>query len=180
MFGKIVRFIKQKYSMSTLSKVDYARKIGVTVGENCRIFTRTFGSEPWLISIGDRVTITSSVTILTHDGATWLMRDKKGRRYAYKKTIIGNDVFVGVNAIIMPGVIIEDKVIVAAGSIVTKSVPSGSIVGGNPAKIIGSYNDYEKKALSEFPADSDFEPKLDYKTNILQNLDKSSKPFLKH
>ena len=165
--------------MSLLTKEDYARKIGVEVGEGSRILTRSFGSEPWLITIGDRVTITSSVTILTHDGATWLMRDEKGRRYLYKRTIIGNDVFVGVNSVIMPGVIIEDEVIVAAGSIVTKSVPSGSIVGGNPAKIIGSYHDYKKKALTEFLSDSDLNPDLDYKTNILQNLDNNTKPFLK-
>jgi carbonic anhydrase/acetyltransferase-like protein (isoleucine patch superfamily) len=106
------------------------------------------------------------------------MRDDKGRRYSYKRTIIGNDVFLGVHSVIMPGVVIEDKVIVAAGSIVTKSIPSGSIVGGNPAKIIGSYHDYETKALAEFMSAGNMDPNTDYKTNILQNLDKSSKPFL--
>jgi acetyltransferase-like isoleucine patch superfamily enzyme len=127
-----------------------ARFIGVKVGEDCRIYTRNFGSEPWLISIGSRVTVTSGVQFLTHDGSTWLMRDERGRRYRYAKVEVGNDVFIGINSIIMPGVRIGNKVIVGAGSVVTKSVPDGLIVAGNPARIIGRFADYEKKALTTF------------------------------
>jgi len=107
------------------------------------------------------------------------MRDEKGRRYSYKKTVIGNNVFIGVDSILMPGVIIEDRVIIAAGSLVTKSVPSGSIVGGNPARIIGAYDNYEKKALEQFISDQDLDKKVDYRTRIDKVLDSESKPFMK-
>ena len=132
-----------------------SRKLGVKVGEGCRIYTANFGSEPWLVSIGNRVTVTSGVKFITHDGTAWLMRDDKGRRFRYAPIKVGDDVFIGVNSIVMPGVEIQNRCIVAAGSVVTKSVPSGSIVGGVPAHIIGSYREYERRALDEFPCSSD-------------------------
>lgn len=132
-----------------------ARYLGVSVGRDCRIITRSFGTEPWLISIGDRVTVTRNVAFVTHDGSTWLIRDQKGRRFLYRRIVIGSDVFIGLNTVIMPGVAIGDRVIVGAGSVVTKSVPSGAIVAGNPARIIGSFAEYEQRVLSEWPSGSD-------------------------
>jgi acetyltransferase-like isoleucine patch superfamily enzyme len=148
-----------------------ARWQGVAVGKDCRIYTSRFGSEPFLISIGDRVTITSGVTILTHDGATWLVRDAAGRRYRYAPVAIGNDVFVGVNSIIMPGVRIDDHVIVAAGSVVTKSVPANSVVAGCPAKVIGSFEDYRRRALAEFPSDRDLVGFTDYRARVQKAIE---------
>jgi acetyltransferase-like isoleucine patch superfamily enzyme len=58
----------------------------------------------------------------TMDLLGWLMNDGLGRRYLYRKIEIGNNVFVGVNAILMPGVKVEDNVTIAAGSVVTKSI----------------------------------------------------------
>ena len=139
----IIKQFKEIYLRSTLKGPDYARYKGVIVGKACRIYTKRFGSEPWMITIGDNVTVTSGCVLLTHDGSTWLIRDKHGRRYLYKRIVIKNNVFIGVDSIIMPGVIIEDNVIVAAGSVVTKSIPSGVIVAGNPAKIIGDYKKYQ-------------------------------------
>jgi acetyltransferase-like isoleucine patch superfamily enzyme len=157
---------------------DYARSLGVKVGSGCRIYIRAFGSEPFLIEIGDRVTITADVKLITHDGSTWLMRDKKGRRYHYRPIKIGNDVFIGVNSIILPGVCIEDEVIIAAGSVVTKSIPSGVIVAGNPAKIIGRYSDYKANALHNFVCDEDIDPQLTYQERINQLVINEFKPFL--
>lgn len=162
------------------SNVLIAKIEGVKVGKNCRIYTRSFGSEPWLIEIGNNVTLTSGVKILTHDGSTWLMRDHKGRRFLYRKTLIKNNVFIGVNSIIMPGVIIEDNVIIAAGSVITKSVPSGVIVGGNPAKIIGDYEAYKENALSNYISEFEIDITKNYKERILEVVDKCSKPFIKY
>jgi acetyltransferase-like isoleucine patch superfamily enzyme len=133
--------------------------LGVQLGSDCRIYTNRFGTEPEFISIGDRVTITSGVIFLTHDGSTWLFRDKKGRRFFYNEIIIGNDVFVGVDSILLPGVHIGDDVIVGAGSVVTKSIPSGCIVGGNPAKIIGKTSDYRERALKTYLDETSLGPK---------------------
>lgn len=154
-----------------------ARQKGVKVGTGCRILTHSFSSEPWLISIGDRVTITSGVKFLTHDGATWLMRDENGRRYRYAPIEIGNDVFIGANTILLPGVKIGNQVIIGAGSIVTKSIPGGVIASGNPARIIGYYEDYRKKALIIYPSSRDMIGST-YRERIDSVVEKNFRPDL--
>lgn len=176
----ILRHLKKFYLLYTKGIEEYARKIGVKIGVNCRIYTTQFGSEPFLIKIGNKVTITSGVKFITHDGSTWLMRDEKGRRYLYQRIDIGNNVFIGVNSIIMPGVKIEDNVIVAAGSVITKSIPSGVIVAGVPAKIIGSYSEIEKRMLDLYVSDKDLNNKLNYEERVNSVLTSKFKPFLKN
>lgn len=148
------RFI-QLYTYYIKGGVAYARKIGVKIGEDCRVYTRCFGTEPHFISIGSNVTITKGVCFLTHDGSTWLFRDEKGRRYYYNQISIGNNVFIGINSIIMPGVVIEDNVIIGAGAVVTKSIPEYTIVGGNPAKKIGNFKKYSSRVFSDYLSDDD-------------------------
>lgn len=131
---------------------EYARWRGVTVGRDCRILSHRFGSEPFLIEIGDRVTVSTNVMLLTHDGATWLLRDEKGRRYRAAKIRIGSDVFIGYGSIIMPGVHIGDRVIVGAGSVVTRSIPSGTVVAGNPARFVCTFDDYADR---DYATDAD-------------------------
>ena len=62
---------------------------------------------------------------------------------------IDENVFIGIGSIIMPDVYIGKNSIIAAGSLVTKDVPSGVIVAGNPAKIIGSFNELHEKRKAE-------------------------------
>lgn len=124
----------------------YARSVGVTIGENCVIGTKWFGTEPYLIEIGNRVQITNGVRFFTH-GGSWILRGKYPEFDFFGKIKIGDNVYIGNCAMIMPGVIIENNVLIAAGSVVTKSVPAGSIIGGNPGKVIGSVNDFKKKHL---------------------------------
>jgi acetyltransferase-like isoleucine patch superfamily enzyme len=150
----------------------------MSIGEDCRVYPWAFGSEPFLIKIGNRVTVTSGVRILTHDGATWLIRDEKGRRQFYARTEIGDNVFVGIDSIIMPGVKIEDNVIIAAGSVVTKSVPAGSVVGGNPARIIGLFSDYREKALSRFVSNIDMDQELPFRKRVEEVVSETKKPLL--
>jgi acetyltransferase-like isoleucine patch superfamily enzyme len=125
----------------------YARFAGVKIGKDCSIGTRNFGTEPYLIEIGDKTQITNGVSFYTHGGA-WVFRQTYPNFDFFGKIKIGNNVYIGNHAIILPGVTIEDNVIVGAMAVVTKSVPTGVIVGGNPAKIIGKVEDYEKKILS--------------------------------
>lgn len=177
MINKIKKLISLAI-LYTKGGVAYAKHVGVKIGANCRIYTTHFGSEPFLITIGNNVTVTSGVKFITHDGVGWLMRDEKGRRYIYNKIEIGNSVFIGVNAIIMPGVKIEDRVIVAPGSVITKSIPSGVIVAGIPAKVIGKYADIEDRMLKEYISDKDMRKELSYKERILKIYKQEFKPYM--
>jgi acetyltransferase-like isoleucine patch superfamily enzyme len=151
--GKIIREnpmlerIKKIVMFYVLGGEKYARRIGVRVGTGCRIYTKHFGSEPFLISIGDRVTVTSGVQFITHDGSTWLIRDACGRRYKFSSIAVGDDVFIGVNTIILPGVQIGSRCVIGAGSVITKSIPSNSVAVGTPARVIGSFDAFEAKIL---------------------------------
>lgn len=135
------------YRKMIWSPEKYARFIGVKIGENCNIQTSNFGSEPYLIAIGNHVQITSGTKIFTH-GAAWVLRNKNYNIDFFGKVVIKDNVYIGNNVLIMAGVTIGENVIVAAGAVVTKSVPDNSIVGGNPARIIGSLDDFEQKMLS--------------------------------
>ncbi len=174
MLARLVRFASSAYRLGVFycrGGVSHARLLGVSVGVDCRIFIRNFGSEPFLIEVGNRVTISSGARIITHDGAAWLVRDDKGRRYRYRRVVIGNDVFIGMNAIIMPGVRIGNCVIVAPGCVVTKSVPDGCIVGGIPGRIIGSFDEYKNRALMRFSSLQLVDAGMSYEERVLAVLD---------
>jgi acetyltransferase-like isoleucine patch superfamily enzyme len=131
-----------------------ARAAGVTIGSGCRILSDVATTEPWLVTIGDRVTISSDVRLITHDGSGWLLDDERGRRYRFAPVSIGSDVFVGAGSIIMPGVRIGDMCVIGAGSVVTRSVPPGTVVAGNPARAIDTYERFVER-LNDWPAASD-------------------------
>jgi len=175
---RLLQKINDLFFILIKTDVGYARHKGVAVGENCRIIIREFGTEPWLISIGDNVTISDGVKLLTHDGSTWLINDEDGRRYLYRRVRIGNNVFIGVNSVIMPGVIIEDNVIIAAGSVVIKSVPSGFIIGGNPAKKIGTFDKYQSDVLQKYFSDKNMDKGKKYKERINAVVDSGIKSYL--
>lgn len=108
----------------------WLRKIyKINIGDNTRISWKTQldkSINPKGIFIGSFSTITKDVMILAHDASRGIKLN----------TYIGNRCFIGVRSIILPGISIGDEVIVGAGSVVTKDVPSNCIVAGNPARII--------------------------------------------
>lgn len=179
MLRRIFKRFRREYIWLRYGGIKLARLLGVEVGKNCRIYIKNFGTEPYLISIGDNVTIAKGVKILTHDGSTWLLNDQKGRRYLYNKVVIGDNVFIGVNSIIMPGVQIENNVVVGCGSVVTKSIPSDTVVAGNPARKIQSYSEYKTRCIQYYVSDEDFDKCKDAKDNIMILSNKHSpKKFL--
>lgn len=140
MIQKIIRFYRKRF----WSSEKYARHIGVKIGKDCLISTRNFSSEPYLIEIGDNVRIASDVKFFTH-GGLWSQRKKYKNLDYFGKIKVGNYTYIGEGAKIMPGVILGNDVIVGAGSIVTKSVPDGKIVAGNPARIVGETIDFVER-----------------------------------
>lgn len=150
----IYKIMNTIYNMifAKLNHVGYAKKIGVNLGENVKIYGNPysmFSTEPWCITLGSNVHITREVLFVTHDGGTLLFRDKVPDLEITKPIKVGNNVYIGVRTIIMPGVTIGNNVIIAAGSIVTKDVPDNVVYGGVPAKIIKPISDYFEKIKIE-------------------------------
>ncbi len=128
-----------------MSPEAYAKYLGVNIGKNNLLGKDHWSSEPYLVTIGSNCQLTNC-KIHTHGGGN-VIRDQYPDFDMFGKVVIGDWVYVGSGSQIMPGVIIEDHVLIAAGSIVTKSIPSGYIVAGNPARIIGKVDDYIHKNL---------------------------------
>jgi acetyltransferase-like isoleucine patch superfamily enzyme len=135
-------------SSYTVGKI-YSKYYDVKIGKNVRFTGKDiyFGSEGYLIDIGDNCTITGGVIFETHDGGVGLFRKEYPGINVFGRIRVGDNVFIGNRAIIMPNVTIGNNVIIGAGSIVTKSVPSGSVAAGIPARVIKSFDEYKAKAL---------------------------------
>lgn len=135
---------------SLTAGTEYARSLGVTVGNNVTFAVHPypfsfpdFGSEPYLIEIGDDCLVSFGVTFLTHDVSHLvfmpLINAPMSDQFKYKKfgrIKVGRRTFIGCRCIIMPGVTIGDNCIIGAGSVVTKSIPDGQVWAGNPAQFI--------------------------------------------
>lgn len=134
------RIIINIYWKYIASPLNYARHIGVNIGENNLIGKNHWSSEPYLISIGNNCQLTDC-KIFTHGGGGCI-RDKHPDFDLFGKVNIGNWVYIGSNALIMPGVTIGDHSLIAAGSVVTKTVKPYTVVAGNPAREICSINEY--------------------------------------
>jgi acetyltransferase-like isoleucine patch superfamily enzyme len=106
------------------------RKIGMEIGVDTKISLRADldMTNPRGVHIGDGTLISFNAVIFAHDLS----------RHFHTHTYIGRNCFIGAHSIIMPGVTIGDQCIVGSGAVVTKDVPSGSIVAGNPARILRS------------------------------------------
>lgn len=161
--------------------VRYYRHLGMSVGQNTHIFSRLISSEPFLISIGSNVTISIGVTLLTHDASIGPIVGRNVFSDIVGPINIGDNCFIGANSIILPGVSIPDGSIVAAGSVVTKTIISpstntqpnnkGIIIGGNPARYICDTEVFVDKRKSNFLKLHGL-PIAERKQVILQNEDK--------
>ena len=155
---------------SSYSYIKYLRKKGVTIGNNVTFHapmtTIVDVTQPSLIKIGNNVEITNNVTILCHDYAWSVFKQLYGEIIgSNKKVIIGNNVFIGVNSIILAGVSIGDNCVIGAGSVVTKDIPSNTVAVGNPAKVIMSIEEFYKKRKQEYEVDAKMLAKEYYNQN---------------
>lgn len=125
---------------------------GMRVGENFERMNNVLidDSHAWLIEIGNDVTLAPRVHILAHDASTknFVGYTKIGR------VSIGNNVFIGAESVILPGVSIGNDVIIGANSTVTHDIPDCSVAVGSPARVITTLNQYlskEKARMQKSP-----------------------------
>ena len=131
------------YKATSHSYEIYLKKMGVQIGKNFKIYTPTETvidtQNPYMLRIGDDVSLTGPVTIMTHDYSWKVFKVMDGRILGNQQpVIIGNNVFIGWGATILAGSKIGNNVIIGAKSLVTSDCESNSVYAGNPAKRIMS------------------------------------------
>ena len=145
-----IRYQLMNETQRSENDIQKLRAAGAKIGNNVDILNSSIDSSvPGLLSIGDNVTITNAV-ILTHDASL-----KKSIGYSkVGKVHIGSNVFIGFGAIVLPDTVIGNNVVIGAGAVVAKDIPDNSVVAGNPARIICTYEEYlnkNKVLLNEKP-----------------------------
>lgn len=133
---KIKRLLKMKYSYSREELISWGARCGKNF-YNCGTIDR---GHIFLLTIGDDVTL-SDCQILCHDAST-----KRALGYARVGRVeIGNNVFIGADAIVLPNVKIGSNVIIGAGSVVCKDIPDNCVAAGNPCRPIKSYEEFVRE-----------------------------------
>lgn len=144
-------FIKEYLNKKKIKKL---HKAGMKIGKETMIFNSngSFGSEPYLIHIGDQCIIASGATFITHDGAIRVINNKEGYKCVnnkYGKIDIRDRVYIGENSIIMPNVTIGPNACVLPGSVVYNDIPANTITGGNPVKTKNKIENFEDYYFNE-------------------------------
>lgn len=126
---------------------EYLRRHGGfhAFGRDCHINPAAHIGDPHLVSIGNNVWITGG-WMACHDGSAIMINRAEGSKFdAVAPIVIGDNVFIGYGAILRAGVTVGARVIIGAGSVVTRDVPDDTVVAGNPARRICSYGEYRDK-----------------------------------
>lgn len=154
-----------KIKKAILTPNGYAKYLGVNMGSRCKLNKSiSFGSEPYLITIGDDFYCSNGVTFITHDGAVNVLRniyDDFNNADVFGRVEVRNNVFIGCNVTILAGSVIEDNVIVGAGSLVKGLLKSNSVFAGVPARKIMSLDEYKNNVIGKI-----------HKTKNLSSLEK--------
>lgn len=121
------------------------------MGKNVKLYTLNFGTEPYLVSIGDDVVCATDVTFVNHDVSCFnVARYLKLPLNSLDKVgpiVLGDNCFIGAKSILMPNCSVGKNSVVASGSIVTKNIPDNQVWGGMPAKFIMTIDEYAKKIV---------------------------------
>ena len=155
MIKLILRKLIYREKSSGEKYIAYCKRGGATIGNNVTVYSakNTTIDETSLqhIFIGDNTQITAGVIILAHDYSYSVLGNIYGELPRQQKdTIIGKNVFIGMNSIILMGSNIGDNVIIGAGSVVSGHIPSNTVCAGNPAKIICSLDQFLVKGRTRF------------------------------
>ncbi len=130
---------------------------GMKIGKGVKIFGRVnFGSEPYLIEIGEKTQIANGVSFVNHGGTTKTIRRLSGFENVriFGRIKVGRNCTIGSNCIIQQNVEIGDNCILGASSVLTHSMPSNSVFSGNPARFVCTTEQYAESILennTEYP-----------------------------
>ena len=151
------KFLRKFFPSFVSSKlfVNYLKSEGISIGKKTKFFdpksTFVDVERPWLLHIGEYCKITKGVIILVHDYSRSVLRRKYGEILGEcKETFIGDNVFIGMNSIVLMGSHIGNNCIIGAGSVVSGCFQDDVVLAGNPARIICSLDDYYKKRKSSY------------------------------
>jgi len=161
--------------------ISRARRGGAVIGDDCIFYgLPEFGSEPYLISIGRNVRFASRVVMITHDGGTAVFRTLNPERYQgvrkFGRIDIRDNCVIGWGAIILPGVTIGPDCVIAAGSVVTRSISPGVLAAGNPAKPVMTVQQYAEWSLAASPDIDEEEYARDRKACLMRTPLRRSVP----
>lgn len=134
--------------------VEFLRRHGgfVSIGERCNILRSTLFTDPAYVRIGNNVHF-ATCSIIGHDGSAGMLEAARGVPLdGTGKVDIRDNVFIGHEAIVLPGVTIGPNAIVAAGAVVNRDVPPGAVVGGVPAKQISTIDEVFQRRKTETDA----------------------------
>jgi len=170
------------YDSTTIAT--YFRKQGAQIGEGCVIIPKFLGTEPYLIKLGNKVSIATGVTFITHDGAAASLRDKVADLQVFGPIVIGDNCVIGQNATIFCNVRIGANSIIGANSVVISDIPPNTVAMGVPARPFGSIEKYRQKCQERWaeqrPPDSVLNPGENWwkSEHFLENREKLRRHLL--
>lgn len=154
---KAVRKLLLGYRADPDSYLRHLRRLGMDIGEGTVVYDPRSvlidETRPWMVKLGKNVQIARGVTILTH-GYEWaVLKGVYGEVLgSCGKVTVGDNVFLGVNAVLLKGVTIGSNVVIGAGSVVTRDIPGNCVAAGNPARVISTLEAfYEKRKAAQLP-----------------------------
>lgn len=155
--NRIMYLIYCVFVRDVYKKAEYLKrhKIFKSMGDNNRIALFMIPADAKRITLHDNISISTGTSFICHDSINMLINhlDIPGvgnLKNTYEPIEVFSNVFIGANCLILPGVKIGPNAIVAAGAVVSKDVPEGTIVGGCPAKVIGSFDDLVNRRIASF------------------------------
>ena len=146
----VFKALHERY-LQLFKPIKWCKKIGLNFDpSSLHIYGKvSFGSEPWIITLGSNVYITTGCQFITHDGGVLIFRKDVPDLEITKPIVVGDNVYFGNNVVVLPGVKIGNNVVIGSCSVVTKDIPDNCVYAGNPARFIKTIDEYFEKLKKE-------------------------------